>query len=101
MSLKMLNEKDPDVLKALYAYRREVFRNGSLSVREKELIALALASASRCEKCFGYHMERAKEEGASERDILETMEVVAYMVGPSGMIWSERIDEAVGYIEKE
>lgn len=101
MSLKMLNEKDPEVLKALYAYRREVFKNGSPSVKEKELIALALSSASQCSKCFTYHSEKAKEAGASDKEILEAMEVVAYMVGPSGLIWSDLIDEAVGYFEKE
>lgn len=101
MSLKMLNEKDPDVLRALYAYRREVFKAGSLSVKEKELIALALSSASKCSKCFTYHLDRAREEGASDKEILETMEVVAYMVGPSGLIWSDLIDEAVDYFEKE
>ena len=72
-----------------------------LSVKEKELIALALSSASKCSKCFTYHSDRAREEGASDKEILETMEVVAYMVGPSGLIWSDLIDEAVDYFEKE
>ncbi|MFA6679730.1 MAG: carboxymuconolactone decarboxylase family protein [Candidatus Methanomethylophilaceae archaeon] len=95
MSLHMLNERDSTVLKSLYKYRKEVFKEGSLTVREKELIALALSSASKCEACLEYHAEKAKEAGATGQDILEVMELVTYMTGPSGIIWTEKIDEIV------
>lgn len=95
MSLLMLHEKDPEVLKSLYAYRRTVFDEGALSVKDKELIALALSVASKCEKCVEYHAEAAKKAGATEKEILEVLEVTMYMTGPSAMIWSEKIDEIV------
>lgn len=95
MSLMMLNEKDPDVLKSLYAYRRKVFKDGALSPKEKELIALALSCVSRCEKCFEHHAEEAKKHGATGEEILEAIEVAMYMDGPSAMIWTEKIDEHV------
>jgi AhpD family alkylhydroperoxidase len=98
MSLTKLGEKDPKVLRALYIYRNQVFESGSLTVREKELIALAISSVLKCEKCFEHHAEEAIKAGATNRDILETQEVVMYMAGPSGMIWSEKIDE---YIDKD
>ncbi|MDR0524200.1 MAG: carboxymuconolactone decarboxylase family protein [Candidatus Methanoplasma sp.] len=96
MSLTKLGEKDPRVLRSLYAYRKEVFRDGELSSREKELIAMALSSASKCEKCFEYHAEAAIAAGATPGQILEAQEVAMYMTGPSAMIWSERID---GYVD--
>lgn len=95
MSLSMLNEKDPDVLRALYAYRREVFREGALSVKEKELIALALSCVSKCDKCLEHHSEAAKKAGATEDEILEAIEVAMYMSGPSAMIWTPMIDDIV------
>jgi AhpD family alkylhydroperoxidase len=95
MSLEMLNKKDPEVLKSLYEYRRKVFKSGSLTPREKELIAFSLAAYIKCEKCLEYHADRAKKEGATGQDILEALEVVSYMTGPSGMIWSDKIDELV------
>ena len=95
MSLEMLNEKDPEVLKALYSYRRNVFKDGALSSKDKELIALALSCVSKCEKCFEHHAEEARKKGATKEEILEAVEVAMYMTGPSAMIWTEQIDESV------
>ena len=95
MSLVMLNEKDPVVLKSLYSFRREVFKNGALSSKEKELIALALSCTLKCEKCLTHHAEEAKKNGATPEEILEAIEVAMYMTGPSAMIWSEEIDKLV------
>ena len=92
MSLVMLNEKDPEVLKAMYSYRRKVFKDGVLSSKEKELIALALSCVSKCEKCFTHHAEEAKKHGATQEEMLEAIEVAMYMTGPSAMIWTEEID---------
>ena len=95
MSLLMLNDKDPAVLRGMYAYRREVFKDKALSAKEKELIALALSAATKCETCLEYHAEAARKEGATSQEILEALEVTAYMTGPSALIWSERIDDIV------
>ena len=38
MSLVMLNEKDPEVLKSMYAYRRQVFKDGALSADDMRLL---------------------------------------------------------------
>ena len=95
MSLTMLNEKDPEALKALYAYRRKIFKDGALSTKDKELIALALSCVLKCDKCLTHHSEEAKKNGATEEEILEAIEVAMYMSGPSAMIWTEEIDKIV------
>ena len=95
MSLVMLNEKDPEVLKSLYSFRREVFKDGALSSKEKELIALALSCTVKCEKCLTHHAEEAKKHGATPEEILEAIEVAMYMAGPSAMIWTEEIDKLI------
>ena len=95
MSLVMLNKKDPEVLKSLYAFRRKVFKDGALSAKEKELIALALSCSIKCEKCFDHHAEEAKKCGATEDEMLEAIEVAMYLTGPSAMIWTENIDKVI------
>jgi len=97
MSLLMLNEKDPEVLKSLYQFRRKVFKDGALSAKEKELIALALSCSIKCEKCFDHHAEEAKKCGATEDEMLEAIEVAMYLTGPAAMIWTEKIDEVIGH----
>ena len=95
MSLVMLSKKDPEVLKSLYSFRRKVFKDGALSAKEKELIALALSCSVKCEKCFEHHAEEAKKCGATEDEMLEAIEVAMYLTGPSAMIWTEKIDEFI------
>ena len=48
-----------------------------------------------CEKCLTHHAEEAKNNGATEQEILEALEVAMYMFGPSAMIWTEEIDRIV------
>ena len=51
------------------------FADGALSAQVKELIALAVSVTNRCEPCMGYHMEKARESGASDAELLEAMNV--------------------------
>jgi len=91
----LLSKKDPRVLQALYRYKNEILKEGELTLREKELIATAVASTLRCEKCLEFHAEAALESGATNREILEAIEVAMYLTGPSAMIWTERIDDYI------
>lgn len=95
MSLDLLGKKDPKVLQALYRYKNEVLKEGALTSREKELIATAIASTLRCEKCLEFHAGAALEQGATNREIMEAIEVAMYLTGPSAMIWSDRIDDYI------
>ncbi len=98
MSLLLLGKKDPSLMKALHRYKREVFKEGELSVREKELIAAAISATLKCEKCLEFHGDAALEAGATKKELMEAFEVAMYLVGPSAVIWSELIDH---YIEDD
>jgi AhpD family alkylhydroperoxidase len=69
------------------AYRKFVdleqatFRDGALSRREKELIAVGISVVRNCESCMQWHIEHAAKHGASSRQILETLEVAIEMGG--------------------
>ena len=52
-----------------------VFREGSLSVKTKELIALGISVAVRCEPCMNYHVEKALAQNTTREEILEAMSV--------------------------
>jgi AhpD family alkylhydroperoxidase len=102
MSLALLAKQRPPVARALYKLKNEVFRSGALSVREKELIAVALSCLIKCETCLRFHSDRAKEAGATKEQLREAMDIALYLAGPSILIWSPTIDEIVsdGEIEE-
>jgi AhpD family alkylhydroperoxidase len=51
------------------------FKEGALPSKFKELIALGISVTIRCEPCMMYHLEHARDKGASDEEILEAMTV--------------------------
>jgi len=56
-------------------------KEGKLSIKEKQLIALGIAVSMRCEYCIVVHTAGAMESGATEEEILEAASVAVYMGG--------------------
>lgn len=63
---------------------------GALSVRVKELIALAIAATRECDGCIGAHARGAQRAGASAAEVAEAMGVVIMMNGGPGTVWGPR-----------
>ncbi len=59
----------------LFALDARVYEAGALDARTKELIGLATSMALRCDECIAYHLIRCVEEGASDEELLEAMNV--------------------------
>jgi AhpD family alkylhydroperoxidase len=76
----------PEVMKAFSGIAQAALKAGSLDPKTKELIALAISVAVRCDDCIAFHAKAASETGASSDDILETLGMAIYMgAGPSVM----------------
>ena len=54
---------------------------GTLSVKQKELIALAIAVAKQCEPCITLHVKKSLDAGASKEEMLEACCVAVMMTG--------------------
>lgn len=93
MSLDVLAKQQPSVVTALYKYKHEVFKEGALTPREKELIAVAVSMLLKCDVCLEVHAQDAKKHGATKEELREAMIVAMYLAGPSAMIWSPIIDK--------
>jgi len=95
MSLDLLAKQQPSVVNALYKYKHEVFKDGALSLREKEVIAVAISAILKCECCLEVHAKDALKAGASNEQLREAMTVAMYLAGPSVMIWSPVVDKVM------
>ncbi|MDD1747592.1 MAG: carboxymuconolactone decarboxylase family protein [Methanomassiliicoccales archaeon] len=95
MSLELLAKQQPSVVTALYKYKHEIFKEGALTVKEKELIAVAISMLLKCDMCLEVHAEEAKKQGATVDELREAMMVAMYLAGPTAMIWSEAIDKVL------
>ncbi len=95
MSLELFAKQQPPVINALYKYKHEVFKDGALTVREKELIATAVSCLLKCDKCIETHAKDAMKAGATKEELREAMSVAMYLSGPSAVIFSPMIDELI------
>jgi len=84
--LRELRTKTPDVMKAFAASAQTALKPGALDTKTKELIALAISIAVRCDDCIAFHAKAAVDQHASEAEVLETIGMAIYMgAGPSAM----------------
>jgi alkylhydroperoxidase/carboxymuconolactone decarboxylase family protein len=59
----------------------EVFAEGTLSAREKSLIALAVSHAMQCPYCIDAYSTEAVEKGYTEAQMMEAVHVAAAIKG--------------------
>ncbi len=67
--------------------------NGELSMKIKELMAMSIAIATRCEGCMTYHLRNALEEGATAKEVYEAADVAIMMGGGPAVVYAALLDE--------
>jgi len=79
-SIKM-KEQIPDTINGFGGLFSKVMKDGALSLREKELVALGIGVAQRCTPCIVAHTKKCLEAGATKEQILEAASVAVVMNG--------------------
>ena len=69
----------PEIHDAFQAFSRQVFAEGALPEKTKQLIAVAVAHVTQCPYCIRGHTRLAHRKGASEQEIMEAIWVAAEM----------------------
>ena len=83
---------NPPVMKAFSAMAQAALAPGALDTKTKELVAIGIAVAIRCDDCIAFHVKAALEHGASAEEILETLGMAVYLgAGPSVMYASHAL----------
>lgn len=71
--LRKLRELRPGLFKAFTEFDNKVFEDGALPVKTKELIAIAAAHITQCPYCIDTHVKRAKNAGATDEEVAESV----------------------------
>lgn len=97
-------DADNKVLKRFFSLDNQVYQEGALPTKTKELLGLVASMVLRCDDCIKYHLGTCAELGVSTEEILEVFSV-ANMVGGSICIphtrraleyWDELMNESAG-----
>jgi AhpD family alkylhydroperoxidase len=69
----------PETEKAFQAFSRQVFADGALRAKTKQLIAVAVAHVTQCPYCIKGHTKAALRHGATREELMEAIWVAAEM----------------------
>jgi AhpD family alkylhydroperoxidase len=91
----------PDAAKGFGGLFQTVMKQGEMTVLEKELVALGIGMALRCDPCVYAHVEKALQAGASRAQIMETAGVAVMMQGGPGYTYLPKVVEALAALETD
>jgi AhpD family alkylhydroperoxidase len=93
--LSQLGREIPGPMTGFARLHRKAFEEGVLSAKTKELMALAISIAVRCEGCIAYHVHDAVTSGATRQELLETIGVAILMGGGPASMYAAHTLEAI------
>ncbi len=77
----------------------KIMGEGNLSVKEKELIALAIGVASSCTPCIRLHVQKCKAAGATKEEMIEAASVAVMMAGGPAFTHIPAVIDAIEALE--
>jgi AhpD family alkylhydroperoxidase len=86
-------KSNPDVNQKFVDFYRQVFKDGALSLKSKELIALAVSLGAGCEPCYETHLEKARKLGNTDEEIREAIAVAELVAAGKVRMMVERVEE--------
>ena len=97
-AVRSFRKTSPDVMKAFSDMARTAHGGEALDGKTKELVALAVSVAVRCDPCIAYHAEGAVKQGASRAEVAETLAMAVYMGAGPSVMYAAKALEAVDQI---
>jgi AhpD family alkylhydroperoxidase len=96
--MRQLRADVPEVMQAFSSLAQAALAGKALEPKTKELIALGISVALRCDDCIAFHVKAALDRGASQAEVSETLGMAIYMgAGPSVMYATHAL-EAYGQL---
>lgn len=86
--IKTLRKDIPDVMQGFSAMAGAATKDGALSKKVKELVALGIAISTRCDGCIGFHTEALIKLGTTKAEFEETLGLAVYMGGGPSLMYA-------------
>ena len=76
-----MKQQTPEMLNGFATLFGKIMTDGAITLLEKELIAMAIGVALKCEPCIRLHTQKCLDAGATREQILEAASVAVMMGG--------------------
>lgn len=87
-NLTALRTHNADVMQGFGALSKAAMAPGVLDEKTKELIAMAIGVAARCDACLGFHAKALVRLGATPEEFREMLGVAVYMGGGPSLMYA-------------
>lgn len=86
-NIAALAKENSDVFKGFQQMSKAAISDGALSAKQKELIALSIGVAQRCDGCIGFHVQNLIKMGVTREEVVEALGVNVYMGGGPALMY--------------
>jgi AhpD family alkylhydroperoxidase len=86
--IRQLRRDIPETMQGFSALAGAASKEGALDAKTKELMALAIGVALRCDGCIGFHTEALIKLGATKEEVEETLGMAVYMGGGPSLMYA-------------
>lgn len=90
-----LGKLSPDTMKGYGLIANAGDTSGSLDMKTRELIAIAVAVTTRCDGCIAIHAKEAIKHGATKQEIADALGVAISLNAGAALVYSARALDAV------
>ena len=92
--LGKLRTEIPETLQAFHALGKAASAERALDKKTKELIAVALSVAARCDPCVGFHLQALVKLGATRAELADVLAMAVYMGGGPSLMYAAKASAA-------
>lgn len=86
--IRSMNKLIPQTAAAFGDLSKVVKETGTLSVKEKEYIALGIAISQRCEPCINFHVEAMIKAAATREELGDVLAMAIQMGGGPSLMYA-------------
>lgn len=83
-----MRKEIPDVMNGFSSLAQASLKDGALSKKTKEMIALAIGISSHCDGCIGFHVKALINLGITREELLEVLAMTTYMGGGPSLMYA-------------
>jgi len=83
-----LRSAEPETMAGFYQMAKAAGAEGTLDKQTKELIAMAIGVALRCDGCIGFHAKALVDLGVSREALTEALAMSIYMGGGPSVMYA-------------
>jgi AhpD family alkylhydroperoxidase len=88
-------------LKRFFALDSRAYEKGALDTKTKELLGLVASTVLRCNDCITYHIIRCVQEGVSDEELFEALNVALVVGGSITIPHIRRAVDVLGQCRKK